>query len=206
MSTENKIVGLVVAEPVKFNFRENKETKVKRPALELVVPKITTDAVANYLMSEDTKVVSLVLETLQGVINGHVRSYVDSDENFSQEALQVLVDEGKISFEAIANLPRAERSAVTNADLEEFSKVYFKLSQTLLGKSEPQASAAVVVFNSRIKKIAGNPAALAKVESDLAKFLELADQEVISEHERALNYLISKIADYKAEDITEDSL
>ncbi|MNN21681.1 hypothetical protein D3C81_1350110 [compost metagenome] len=63
-----------------------------------------------------------------------------------------------------------------------------------------------MVFNSRIKKIAGNPAALGKVEADLFKFFELADQEVVAEHQRALEYLVGKIAEYKAEDITEDSL
>lgn len=199
-------VTLAKTTEIKFNFRENKETKVKRTAVELVVPTVGVEAVAGYLTSEDPKVVSLITETIQGLLNSHIRSYVDNDVEFSQETLDALIADGKVSIEAIANLPRSERNTLTNADLEEFGKVYFKLSQTLLGKSEGQATAAIVVFGSRIKKIAGNVAALDKVEGDLAKFLELAPEEVVVEHERALNYLIAKIAEYKAEDITEDSL
>lgn len=200
------IVELAKTSEVKFNFRENKETKVKRPSVELVVPTVDVPALAAYLSSEDSKVVSLITETIQGVLNSHIRGYVDNDTDFDQAKLDALIAEGKISIEAIANLPRSERNTLTNADLEEFGKVYFKLAQSLLGKTEGQATAAVVVFSSRIKKIAGNPAALEKVENDLSKFLELADQSVVEEHERALNYLIAKIAEYKAEDITEDSL
>lgn len=191
---------------VKFNFRENKETKVKRDAVELKAPQITVQAIAEYLSSEDPKVVSLVVETLQGTLNSYIRSFVDNDINFNQESLDALIAEGKIGLEAIANLPRSERNTLTNADLEEFGKVYFKLSQTLLEKTEAQATAAVVVFNSRVKKIAGNPAALNKVKNDLLAFLEKADEAVIVEHSRALEYLTSKIDEYLAEDITAESL
>lgn len=199
-------VQLNKAAELKCNFRENKETKVKRPTVELQVPQITVQAIAEYLSSEDQKVVSLVVDTIQSVLNSYIRGFVDNDVEFSQETLDALIAEGKINIETIANLPRSERNTLTNADLEEFGKVYFRLSQELLGKSENQATAAVVVFGSRIKKIAGNPAALAKVEADLSKFMELADDEVIQEHAKALEYLINKIAEYQAEDITEDSL
>lgn len=200
------IVALPTSTDVKFNFRANRETKVQRAAVELKVPEITVEAIASYLTSEDPKVVSLVVETLQGTLNGYIRSFVDSDLEFDQAKLDQLVAEGKAGLEAIANLPRSERNALTNADLEEFGKAYFKLAQELLGKSENQATAAVVVFNSRIKKIAGNPAALNKVKGDLEVFLEKADDAVIEEHSRALQYLVAKIDEYLAEDITAESL
>ena len=200
-------VQLTEKVPAKFAYRENKDTKVKRPAVELDVPAITVAAVADYLSSDDGKTVALVLDTLQATLNGYIRAtYVDPDETFDQAKLDALIAEGKIGLEVIANLPRSERNALTNAELEEFSKVYFKLSQELLGKSEQQATAAAVVFNSRIKKIAGNPAALQKVANDLGVFLEKADDSVLEEHSKALTYLTSKIDEYLAEDITEDSL
>ena len=200
------IVTLDKDADVKFNFRENKETKVKRDSLELKVPAVTVAAIAEYLSSEDAKVVSLITETLQGTLNSYIRSFVDNDVNFSQETLDAMIADGKVGLEAIANLPRSERNTLTNADLEEFGKAYYKLSQVLLEKSEAQATAAVVVFNSRVKKIAGNVKALSKVKGDLEAFLELADDAVIEEHVRALQYLTSKIDEYLAEDITADSL
>ena len=103
-------------------------------------------------------------------------------------------------------MPRSERNSLTNEELAAFGTVYFKLSQELLGKSEAQATAAVVVFNSRVKKIAGNPAALNKVKADLENFLDKADETVTEEHYRSLQYLCGKIDEYLAEDITEDSL
>lgn len=199
-------VQLAKTEDVKFNYRANKETKVQRPAVELVVPKIDVAAVAEYLGSDDSKVVSLVTETIQGVLNGYIRGFADNDESFDQAKLDALIAEGKIGLEAIANLPRSERNTLTNEELQAFGTYYFKASQELLAKSESQATAAVVVFNSRIKKIAGNPAALSKVKGDLEKFLGLVDDEVISEHNKALTYLTAKIDEYLAEDITEESL
>lgn len=191
---------------VKFNYRENKETKVKRPSLELKVPEVTIGAIAEYLQSEDAKTVSLVVDTIQGVVTNLVRSYADNDPEFTQEKLDALIAEGKIALEVVANMPRSERNSLTNEELAGFGTVYFKLAQELLGKSEAQATAAVVVFNSRIKKIAGNPAALTKVKGDLESFLEKADDAVVEEHVRSLQYLTSKIDEYLAEDITEDSL
>lgn len=192
---------------VQFKFRENKETNVKRSPVELEIPEVTVASIAEYLQSADPKVVSLVIETVQGLLNSYVRSnFVDGDEAFDQAKLDALIAEGKVGLEAIANLPRAERSTLTNAELEEFGKVYYVLAQELLGKSVAQATAAAAVFNSRVKKIAGNPAALTKVQGDLEVFIEKADEAVIEEHSKALQYLVAKIADYLAEDITEDSL
>lgn len=199
-------VALTSAIGVKFNYRENKETKVKRPSLELNVPEVTVAAIAEYLSSTDAKVVSLVVDTLQGVVTNLVRSYADGDTEFTQDKLDALVAEGKIGLEVVANMPRSERNSLTNEDLAAFGAGYFKLAQELLGKSEAQATAAVVVFNSRIKKIAGNPAALSKVKGDLETFMEKADDAFIEEHVRSLQYLTTKIDEYLAEDITEDSL
>lgn len=190
----------------KFNFRENKETKVKRPSLELSLPLIDLDAVVAYLQSEDAKVVTLVTETIQGLVINEVRKAVDNDQDFDQAKLDALFADGKLGLEAIANQPRSERNMLTNEELGEFGKVYHKLAQDLLEKTESQATMAVVVFNSRIKKIAGNPAALLKVKTDLANFIDKADESVIEEHLRSLTYLTTKIDEYLADDITEDSL
>lgn len=200
------IVALAPTSDIKFTFRVKKETGVQRPALELKAPEITVDAIANYLGSDDTKVVSLVVESLQGVLNSHIRGFVDADVDFDQAKLDALVAEGKIGFEYIANLPRAERNNLTNQDLEEFGKVYYKLSQELLGKTDKQAATAVMVFGSRMKKVAGNFAALDKLGADLEAFIEKADDEVMADHVRAITYLVDKIAEYKLEDISADAL
>jgi len=200
------IVALTQTADAKFNYRADRVTKVQRPSVELKVPEITVSAVANYLSSEDNKVVLLVTDTLQGVLNSYIRGFADADATFDQAKLDALIAEGKVGLEVIANLPRSERNTLTNADLEEFGKVYFKLAQELLDKTESQAVAAVTVFNSRIKKIAGNTNALQKVKGDLENFLGLADDSVLEEHNRALTYLIAKLEEYLAEDITEDSL
>lgn len=199
-------VELTKTATVKFNYRANKETKVQRPSVELEVPEVTVSAVAQYLQHEDPKVISLVLETLQGSLNSYIRGFVDNKEDFTQADLDALIADGKIGFEALANLPRSERNTLTNEELAEFSKVYFALSQTLLGKNEGQATAAAAVFNSRIKKIAGAVPALNKVKADLTKFLEVAEEDVLIEHNKALTYLVNKIDEYLAEDITAESL
>lgn len=199
-------VELTKTAAVKFNYRANKDTKVQRPSVELEVPEITDSAVAGYLTHEDPKVKSLVLETLQGTLNSYIRGFVDAKEDFTQADLDALIADGKIGFEALANLPRSERNTLTNEELGEFSKFYFTAAQELLGKNEAQATAAAAVFNSRVKKIAGAIPALTKIKGDLEKFLELANDEQLSEHNKALTYLFAKIDEYLAEDITADSL
>jgi hypothetical protein len=200
------LVELNKTAAVKFNYRANKETKVQRPSVELEVPEITVAAVAGYLQSEVPKVPEFVLESLQSVLNSYIRGFVDADEAFDQAKLDALIAEGKIGFEALANLPRSERNTLTNEELGEFSKFYFNACQTLLGKNEGQATAAAAVFNSRVKKIAGAIPALTKIKGDLEKFIELASDEELGEHSKALQYLTSKIDEYLAEDITADSL
>lgn len=200
------IVTLATNYDTKFTFRVSKETGVQRPAVELKAPEVTVSAVAEYLQSEDPKVSALVLETLQGAITAHIRGYVDADQDFDQTKLDALIAEGKIGFEALANLPRSERNNLTNQELEAFGAVYFKLAQELLGKSAPQATMAVAIFGGRLKKAAGNFAVLDKLGADLDTFLEKADDETLAEHSKVLNYLVNKIAEYKAEDITADAL
>lgn len=200
------IVSLATNADVKYTYRVNKETKLKRPDVELKVPQITIQSIAEYLSSEDKKVSELVIETLQGTLNAYIRGFVDADPEFDQAKLDALFAEGKLGFEALANIPRAERNTLTNEDLAAFGKEYFKLAQELLGKTEGQALAAVTVFNSRVKKIAGNIPALNKVAADLEKFLDVAPEDVLGEHARALQYLIGKVAEYQTEDITADSL
>lgn len=205
--TSPAVVALPDRTLAKYNFRENKDTKAKRPSVELDVPKIGVAEAAGYLSSENAKTVELVLDTLQGVLNAYIRSaFVDSDEAFDQAKLDALIADGKVGLEVIANLPRSERNVVTNAQLEEFGKVYFKLSQELLGKNEAQATMATVVINSRIKKIAGNPSALQKVANDIGTFIEKAPDEVVQEHAQALDYLTTKLDEYLKEDITAESL
>lgn len=200
------IVTLLPTSDIKFTFRVNKDTGVQRTAVELKAPEVTVSAIAEYLQSEDTKVVSLVVETLQAALNSHIRGYVDADADFDQAKLDALIAEGKIGFEALANIPRSERNNLTNQDLEAFGAVYYKLAQELLGKTPAQATMAVAIFGGRLKKAAGNFGVLDKLGNDLNTFMDKADDEVIGEHVKVLTYLVAKIAEYKAEDITAEAL
>lgn len=191
--------------PVDFNFRTTKEG-YKRPtvSLELMVP--TAEGVAELLMAEDAKVVSLVVDTVAAVITSYVRGFVDADSDFDQAKLNALMEEGKISIEAIANLPKSERSTLTKEDLEAFAKDYIAVMPGVTGKSVEKVTAAASLFIERYKRAAGDNAVLTVLRDQLSIFVDNAAPEMLETHERAISYLATKVEELLSIKVTADAL
>ena len=122
----------VKLEPVKFNFRKDKELGTKRPSVELAIPVPTIDGILA-ILSAGGKALDLLQEAMYNVIYDQARAQVDVDESIDQSKLDLT----KLSWEAIANLPKAERTAtgIPKEVWEEFGKDYIEVMPAVSGKS-----------------------------------------------------------------------
>ena len=187
-----------------FNFRT--KNGLKRPTVTVEYDAPSAEGVMELLGSDDPKVVSLVTETIQGLLTGYVRGFVDNDADFDQAKLDQLVAEGKISIEAIANLPKSERSMLTKEDLEAFATDYLAIMPEVTGKSAERVAAAAGLFIERFKRCAGDNDVLSVLQDQLAVFVEAASPEVCEKHDRAINFLATKVAELLSVKVTADAL
>lgn len=187
-----------------FNFRTKDGYKRPTVSVEYDVP--SAAGIMELLNSDDAKVVALITETVQGIVTGHIRGYVDGDMDFDQAKLDALVADGKVSIETIANLPKSERSMLTKEDLEAFAKDYIAIMPAATGKTEAQVTAAAGLFIERYKRVAGDNSVLMILQNQLGVFVEAAGDEVVGRHEKALTYLVSKVEELLSVKITADVL
>lgn len=190
--------------PTDFNFRT--KDGVKRPTLTLEYDVPTAEGVAELLVSEDAKVVTLITEVVGALLTGHIRGYVDADLEFDQAKLDALVAEGKISIAAIANLPKSERSMLTKEDLEAFAKDYVAIMPEVTGKSAEKVAAAAGLFIERYKRVAGDNAVLSVLRDQLSVFVDAAGADVLEKHERAISFLANKVEELLSVKVTADAL
>lgn len=188
-----------------FSFRQNKEG-YKRPTVTLQIGVPSLDGVATLLASEDQKVQALVVSLVQDTLTGYVRKFVEDDADFDQAKFDALVAEGKISIEAIANLPRSERNTIGKEDLEEFAKDYVAYMPAITGKDVKKVQMAAGLFIERFKRVAGDNAILTVLQTQLGQFVEGVSEEVLSKNERVVIYLTSKLEELLSLEVTADAL
>lgn len=187
-----------------FNFRTKDGYKRPTVSVELFVP--TSVGLVAALQGEDQKVIDLIESFAQDALVAHVRSYVDSDAEFSQETLNALVERGEITLEFIANLPKSERNTISKENLEEFAKDYIAVMPGITGKDPKKVTVAAGLFIERFKRIAGDNAVLAVLQEQLGVFIENAGDEIVGKHERVLAYLATKLEELLSVKVTADAL
>lgn len=188
-----------------FSFRQNKEG-YKRPTVTLQIGVPSLEGVATLLASEDPKVTGLVVSLVQDTLTGYVRKFVEDDQDFDQAKFDALVAEGKISIEAIANLPRSERNTIGKEDLEEFAKDYVAYMPQITGKDVKKVQMAAGLFIERFKRVAGDNSILTVLQEQLGVFVEGVSEEVLAKNERVVTYLSSKLEELLSLEVTADAL
>ncbi|MCY1426034.1 hypothetical protein D9M71_418420 [compost metagenome] len=161
---------------------------------------------ATLLTSEDQKVQDLLVGLVQDTLTSYTRTFVEADAEFSQEKFDALVAEGKISIEAIANLPKSERNTIGKEDLEEFAKDYVAYMPEITGKDVKKVQMAAGLFIERFKRVAGDNTILAVLQEQLGTFAEGVSEEVLAKNERVVMYLSSKLEELLSLEVTADAL
>jgi hypothetical protein len=201
---------LTQIQQIEYRFRE--KDGYKRPTVAVNLPLVTAEGVVAGLNGEDPKVVELIVDAVNSQLIEFVRGLVSSDENFSQDTVDALVSEGKISLTHVANLPRSQRNVITNAMLAEFGKVFVEIAKEVEGTdkriaSEAGASVAATAFVDRLKSAAGKNEILDKLQAMLDRFVEAAAEAVVAEHQATIEWLYVKLGEArKVEELSLDSL
>ena len=194
------------AKRIEQSFAFRTKDGIKRPTVSVEFDSPNAAGLIQLLQSEDPKVVSYLEDMTSSALAAHIRTYVDSDENFNQETLDAMVAEGKISIEALANLPKSERNTLTKEQLEDFARDYIAIMPEVTGKDVKRIQMAAGLFAERFKRCAGDNTVLAVLQEQLGVFIEAADSEVLSKHERALEYLAAKLEELLSIKVTADAL
>lgn len=153
--------NLVELKQFKFNFKtvilkdeEGKEIgKSKRPTVELMLPVPSVEGIAAAAAAGGNQL-ALLLEAVENIVTARARELVNDNESINQENFPF----DQITWEAIANLPAAEKRGrgIPKEVWEEFSADYIQVMPALTGKTEKQIAAAAEILLDKFNKLKGN--------------------------------------------------
>lgn len=187
-----------------FSFRKNAQTGEKRPSLTLSYNALTAVGIIAALQSGDENVVTLVEDTIAGLSQSQLRSFVDADPAYDQSKADA--DADKLTLQYIANLPRAERNTVGKEDLQQFAEAYIAFMPGFTGKSLEKVQTAAALFVERFKRVAGENNVLSILQDQLGIFVENADTEIVEANGKAITYLMEKLKELLEIKVTVDAL
>ena len=176
---------------IKFTFKTNKETGVKRDALTLEVPLYTMDSIIDAINSESElapKVHELIVEAVNSLIIDQAKQQVNAD-GFTA------LDTSVLSLEAIASIPPATRksNAIPKEDWTAFFAAYKEHAPELLQLPAVKVQRQLAAMQAKLKTIEYRKDLLAKVQTYLAVF---ADSEVAADHARVIADLLGRCDQY----------
>lgn len=187
--------------PTKKQIEENAAAglpaPVHRESVKLNVPTLDAAALSAIMVANDPKQVELVLEAVNALVIEQVRKQIDDQPNHQQVDL-AKIDFTKVSWEAIANMPKAERisTAISDKTWEAFKNDYVATMVGVTGKSEQLVANAANIIVAEFKPIRDNNDKLATLETYLDTWFAHTDKaaDFASLYER----LSKKAKDFQA--------
>jgi hypothetical protein len=206
MSQENQAVasGTVVAnsdpnvsfEEMKFRFKKDK-LGVQRPTVVLKLP-VPNVAGIIAILEKGGKGLELLLEATSSVVRSVAVGIVGDDEKIAQETFPM----DKVTWDAIANAPRAERTTIAAETWEAFSKDYLEIMPALTNKDAETLGNHVQVYLKKLAQIKTNKPILSKLQQQFAIYVDNTKKG--EEFEEVINLLAGKFETYlKANDIEQ---
>jgi hypothetical protein len=173
---------------MKFRFKKDKLGN-QRAGLEFNVPvPSVTGLVA--ILEKGGKGLELLLEIAADTIRATLANYVAEDEKISQDTLPI----AKLTWEAIANQPRAERKTIADDLWEAFTKDYIEVMPGVTNKSVEAVTNATIVFVKKFAIIKTNKEVIAKLKDQLGLYMEHSRNA--EQFQEILELLISKADTY----------
>lgn len=125
--------------------------ETKRPTVALPVPVPSLEGIIEILGAGEGKGVDLLLEAVAAVILEQAREYINDNEGVNEANFPY----EKLSWDYIANLPKAERrgGGISKEVWEDFANDYVAVMPAITGKKEESVKLAAKVF---VTKFAGN--------------------------------------------------
>lgn len=160
--------NLVDVTDTAFHFRKVKdpETKLetKRATVNIPVPAPSIEGIVD-IIEKGGKGLDLIVEAIRDKILEQARELINEDEKLNEDNFPY----EKLSWEFIANLPKAERrgGGIPKELWEEFSADYVKIMPGLTGKAEENVKMAAKVFVTKFANAKTNKPVLKLLRDQL---------------------------------------
>ena len=183
----------VDVKPVVFNFKKSKDKdtgiETSREAVELALPYPSIEGILAILEAEDDgKQLSLLQDAIEDVINSVAREILYDDTTLSAATFPV----NKVSWEAIANMPKAQRrgGGIPKETWEDFGKDYGSVMPEATGKSVDQVANMVKILVSKLSNVKTNFAVLELAVEQLAIYADKSEN--IEDYTECVEFLLKK--------------
>lgn len=154
---------------VKFNFRKVKDEQTgletKRPSIELPLKLLTVEGIVQVFQAGG-KQLDLLVEAVRDVQLSRAREIVNEKEDITAENFPY----DALSWDAIANLPKAERrgGGIDKETWAEFAKDYIAIMPSLTGKTVEQVTNASKILLNRLQAVKNSKPHLKLLKEQLA--------------------------------------
>lgn len=191
----NNLVDVMTA---KFFFKQKPDTEdkdsgvvipgTKRATVELELPYLSVEGIVEILTGDGKeKELELLREAVNDVITAAARTIVNEDEEISSENFPY----DKVTWSAIANMPKAERrgGGISKELWEAFAADYIEVMPALTGKKVEQLQRATKVFLSKFSQIKTDKPVLKLLKDQLTIY---ASSPKADEYAECINFLVTK--------------
>lgn len=180
---------MVDEKEVKFSFRTVKDEATglesKRPTIEQKIPVPSVEGIIA-ILEAGGKQLELLMESVSDVIIARAKEILADDEKLTEVPLDLL------SWEVIANLPKAERKGrgIPKEIWEEFSKDYIAVMPSVTGKTAEQVGNAAKIFLNKFQQVKSNKPVINLLKGQLAMYINSSpNAEQFSE---CVEFLVNK--------------
>lgn len=141
--------------------------ETKRPTVTLPIPVPSVEGIVA-ILTAGGKQLDLLLEAVTGVVVEQAREYVNENEGVNADNFPY----ANLSWEKIANLPKAERrgGGISKETWDDFEKDYVEIMPALTGKKKEQVEMAAKVFKTKFQGAQTNKPVLKLLEGQLALY------------------------------------
>lgn len=158
---------------VKFHFKKVKDEasgiETKRPSVELYIPTPSVEGIIS-IIETGGKGLDLLLEAAGDIVIARAREIINEREGIDQSTFPM----DSLTWESIANLPKAERrgGGIAKELWEEFAKDYIAVMPSVTGKSTEQVTNAAKLYIAKFNPVKTNKPVLRVLKEQLGMYLE----------------------------------
>ena len=152
---------------MKFRFKKDKMGN-QRPTFELKDVPVPSVAGIIAILEAGGKELKLLQEVMHDTVRYAAAQIVGDDEKITQASFPF----SKITWTAIANQERAERTKIDDSIWEAFAKEYLEIMPALTGKDADQLGNAVQVYLKKFSIVKTNKPILGKLKDQFTIFVE----------------------------------
>ena len=185
----------VDVKPVTFNFKKSldKETGIEtiRKPVNLAIPYPSVQGIIA-ILEKGGKELELLIEVMEFTVNNEARNILYDDLTLTAATFPV----DKISWEAIANLPKAQRrgGGIAKEIWEAFAQDYTEVMPAATGKTVEQVANAAKILLSKLTQVRTNEPVLQLLIEQLAVYAEASPN--IEEYQDCVAFLLNKAEAY----------